>query len=120
MTGTGGAPRIDSYRFGQIVIDGIRYDQDVIILPDRVLSGWWRQEGHRLAVDDLGPVLSEAPEVIVIGQGSLGRMRVPDETMAHLQQSGTQVIVESTGDACQSYNRLSQERRVAAVLHLSC
>jgi hypothetical protein len=42
------APKIESYRFGEIVIDGRRYSNDVIIYPDRVDGKWWREEGHSL------------------------------------------------------------------------
>ena len=49
---------IDQYSFGQIDIDGRRYDADVIILPDRVLSSWWREEGHNLCEADLAEVLA--------------------------------------------------------------
>ena len=36
-------PHIESFFFGHIVIDGRAYAQDVIILPDHVLGGWWRE-----------------------------------------------------------------------------
>ena len=48
--------RIDHYDFGRIVIDGREETRDLIILPDRVVRDWWRQEGHVLVVDDLGEV----------------------------------------------------------------
>jgi hypothetical protein len=38
------APQIDSYRFGNIVIDGQIHSKDVVILPNQVLGGWWRRE----------------------------------------------------------------------------
>jgi hypothetical protein len=41
-------PKIDSYKFGRIVIDGQAYSRDVIILPDRVIRDWWRDSGHIL------------------------------------------------------------------------
>ena len=33
------APKIESYRFGHIVIDGETHTNDVIILPERVIGG---------------------------------------------------------------------------------
>ena len=38
-------PRIESYEFGRMAIDGKAYTKDLILLPDRILDGWWRQEG---------------------------------------------------------------------------
>jgi hypothetical protein len=52
--------RIDHYEFGRIVIDGREETRDLIILPDRMVLNWWRQEGHALVVDDLGEVLDAA------------------------------------------------------------
>jgi len=33
---------IESYSFGQMVIDGQEYTSDLIIFPDRINSSWWR------------------------------------------------------------------------------
>ena len=46
-------PKIESYRFGQIVIDGESYSNDVIIFPDHVKQNWRRNSGHNLVTDDL-------------------------------------------------------------------
>jgi hypothetical protein len=113
-------PKIDSYHFGEIVIDRRRYSSDVIIYPDRVDGHWRREEGHSLATTDVWEVLQSPPEVLVIGQGDSGRMDVPDETQRELQEAGIQVIAEPTASACETYNRLRGKRRVVAALHLTC
>ncbi len=33
---------IDSYSFGSMTVDGTGYGHDLIVFPDRVMSGWWR------------------------------------------------------------------------------
>ncbi len=113
-------PRIESYRFGEIVIDARRYSNDVIVYPDRIDSQWWREEGHSLSVSDVWEVLQSPPEVLVIGQGSPGRMDVPAETLRQLRDSGIEVIAEPTEQACRTYNRLRGTRRTVAALHLTC
>jgi hypothetical protein len=115
-----GAPQIESYRFGQIVVDGQSYDQDLIILPDRVLGGWWRQEGHSLHAGDLEAVLEARPDVLVVGRGAHGRMRVAPEAARALQAAGVELVAQPTEEACQTYNRLREQRTVAAALHLTC
>ncbi len=117
---TSATPRIESYRFGEIVVDGRRYSSDLIVYPDRVDSQWWREEGHSLSPADVWEVLQTPPEVLVIGQGSLGRMDVPAETLRRLRDSGMEVIAERTGQACETYNRLRRTRGVVAALHLTC
>jgi hypothetical protein len=114
------APRIETYRFGHIVIDGQAYSRDVIILPDRVLGGWWRKQGHVLHPDDLDVVFKIAPEVLVVGQGAYGRMEVPFKTREALQAAKIELIALSTEEACQAYNRLREQRAIAATLHLTC
>jgi hypothetical protein len=113
-------PKIESYRFGEIIIDGRRYSNDVIIYPDRVDGHWWREEGHSLVPEDVWEVLQTPPEVFVIGQGSSGRMDVSAETRSKLQDAGIEVIAEATERACETYNRLRAKRRVVAALHLTC
>jgi hypothetical protein len=55
-------PRIEEYRFGRIVVDGGEQTHDVIVLPDRLITGWRRANGHKLVLADLDPVLDELPE----------------------------------------------------------
>lgn len=111
---------IDSYSFGRIVVDGRRYTSDVIIFPDRVRDNWWRKEGHSIHVDDIGEILQEKPEVLVVGTGSSGLVRIPEETRRCIESEGIELVVEPTERACETFNRLSKSRRVVAALHLTC
>jgi hypothetical protein len=112
---------IEDYRFGRIVIDSKPYTSDVIVFPDRVKDGWWRNEGHELCPADLWEVVQEKPEVLVVGTGHSGLMRVLPKTEEYLEQQGIELRVERTAEACQTFNRLchSGEKAVAA-LHLTC
>jgi hypothetical protein len=114
------AARIDSYRFGQIVIDGKKHHKDVIILPSRVIGGWWRKEGHVLNPEDLKPVFEAAPSVLIVGQGASGLMRVAKETEQALRDAGIELIALPTGQAVETYNHLRDEHVAAAALHLTC
>jgi len=111
---------INSYSFGRIVIDGKQYDADVIIFPNRVEDNWWRKEGHQLSIEDLKQVLKEKPEVLVVGTGYVGLMKILPETQERLKSEGIQLIAEKTRKACEVYNQLSKSKRVIAALHLTC
>ena len=78
------------------------------------------EESHSVAPMDVWEILQNPPEVLVIGQGSMGRMEVLAETRRQLQEAGIEVIAEPTGQACETYNLLREKRRVAAALHLTC
>jgi hypothetical protein len=111
--------RIDRYSFGTLVVDGIVYTRDVLIFPDRVVSPWWRKEGHLLRMEDLEEVLREKPEVLVIGKGYSGVMEVPDFLVQALAVEGIRVVVKNTPEAVGIFNILNYPNKVAA-LHLTC
>lgn len=112
---------VEAYDFGQILIDGKPYRSDVVIWPDRVDCPWWRAEGHSLVPDDLPEVLASPPAQLIIGTGFYGRLQVPDETLATLQELGIQVRIAETRLAVAELNRLREDGAdVVAALHLTC
>ncbi len=114
--------KIDSYSFGRIQIDGKDYASDVVLLGEDVKSPWWREAGgHVYAVEDFEELLAAAPDVVVLGTGYFGRVKVLDETLTALAEAGSEIVVERTGGAVECFNRFVDEGRdVAAALHLTC
>ena len=112
--------KIEHYSWGKITIDGKTYTSDVIIYPDRVDASWWRKEGHNLHVEDVKDLIDARPEAIVIGTGAMGVMKVPKETIAHLESEGIHVHVERTGKAVELFHMLQKDKEVIAALHLTC
>jgi hypothetical protein len=111
---------INSYDFGRITIDNKEYRQDVIIYPQKVNSHWRRIEGHRLDLEDIQEILKDKPQVLIIGTGYSGLMKVSSKTKEYLEAEGVKTIVEETRKAYQSYNKLCKEAKVVAALHLTC
>jgi len=112
---------IDSYQFGKIVIDGASYSSDCIILGDSVNSNWWRKQGHSLSAEDIETIIAAKPSVLVVGCGSSGLMKVPDETRQVLQEHDIRLEAVDTAKAVQKFNELSETGiNVAAALHLTC
>jgi hypothetical protein len=112
-------PRIEGYSFGRIVVDGEEQTRDVILLPDRLVTNWWRAEGHSLVLADLDDVLEELPERLVVGTGAHGQMRPEPETLEQLRKRGVDVEALPTGDAVRRYGELDPSH-TAAALHLTC
>jgi hypothetical protein len=110
---------IDDYSFGHIVIDGRTHSRDVIVLPTRVVSDWWRKDGHSLVMDDLTEVLDELPERLIVGCGANARLHPDPGTIKQLQLRGIDVEVAPTADAVRLY-RDSDPSSTAAALHLTC
>ncbi|TET38897.1 MAG: hypothetical protein E3J72_01875 [Planctomycetota bacterium] len=113
-------PRIDSYEFGRITIDRKTYTSDVIITPEGVAANWWRKEGHSLHPEDLNAVTAVKPEVLIVGCGASGILKVPDKTRQWISEKGIELIDLPTREACDRYNELSESKNVAAGLHLTC
>ena len=111
---------IDEYNFGRIVIDGKIYTSDVIIFPDRVRDEWWREDGHSLSLKDIKEVLARKPDILIIGTGSAGLMRVPFPVVDEIRNRGIKLIIEKTGAAVQTYNRLYQDNTIVGAFHLTC
>lgn len=112
---------IDSYQFGEIIIDGKKYDKDVIILGEEVFSPWWRQEGHLLSRDDLDKALEQKPEILIIGNGAAGLMKVSAEIEDFIKERGIVCLILNTQEACRKFNELkSLGKKVVATLHLTC
>ena len=111
---------VDSYQFGQVIVSGRNYTSDVIIFPDRVKDNWWRKAGHELRLDDLSEVIAENPEVLIVGTGAYGLVKVLPAVKESLETQGIKLIAEPTSEACNTYNQLCQSQRVVAALHLTC
>ncbi len=122
---------IDSYSFGEIVVNGKHYTTDVIIYPDHVQGDWWRKEGHELCLDDIREVLESKlctemvqgkTATIIVGTGASNCMRVLPDTEKYLRSQGIKLTTLPTAEAVKTYNQLitKGEKNIVACLHLTC
>ena len=113
--------KIDSYRFGEVVIDRKGYISDVIISPKHIQEEWWRKGGHHfVSLEDVKGLVQEKPEVLIIGTGRSQGMKIAPEARRYLEEQGIEFIAQATQEACESYNQLCQCCKVIAALHLTC
>jgi hypothetical protein len=111
--------RLEDYSFGRLIVDGQEHTRDLIVLPNRVVSDWWRREGHSLAMEDLDDVLDELPGRLVLGVGAQSQLRPDPAVIEALERRGVQVECLPTDAAVRRYGELD-ERGTAAALHLTC
>jgi hypothetical protein len=111
---------IDSYSFGKMVIDGQSYRSDLIIYPERIDSSWWRKEGHLLRREDLTDIIAANPEVLIIGTGYMGAMKVPEELRKQLMSMKIELHVENSRQGAKVFNAIHAEKRTIAAFHLTC
>ncbi len=113
--------KIDSYSFGEMIIDGKSYDNDLIVYPDKIEPGWWREQGHSLSLHDLRSVLSYEPDYLIIGCGAQSQMHIPQETKVELEKKGIKVLFGPTKEMYKVFNRHIQEgKKAVAAFHLTC
>ncbi len=112
---------IDKYRFGKIVVSGKSYSSDLIIFKDFIQEKWWREEGHKLQLEDLNILDKRKIDVLVIGTGSIGKMEVPEQVIKELEQMNIDVMVYKSSEATEKFNELTKTGKNAALaIHLTC
>jgi hypothetical protein len=112
-------PRLEGYRFGHLVVDGEEQTRDVIVLPERVVTNWWRADGHNLVLSDLDDVLDELPRNLLVGTGAYGQLRPDPAVIEELRERGVEVEALPTAEAVRRYGE-RDPRETAAALHLTC
>jgi len=112
---------IEKYSFGRLQVNGKMYSSDLILYPDGSLnSSWWRRSGHLLQLEDLERTIEVQPEIVIIGTGANGMMRVERGVVDYLLTQCSRVIVEKTEKAVKDYNELSPHHSVVGLFHLTC
>ncbi|GAK58058.1 hypothetical protein U27_05031 [Candidatus Vecturithrix granuli] len=112
---------INSYMYGEIIINRRRYVTDLIIYPDRIDVdwGWQRSSEHTVTITDLSAIIAEHPQYVIIGTGNAGRLRVLSETQEYVRACGIQLVSLPTWRACLLYNKIGAKGTVGA-FHIGC
>ena len=112
---------IESYSFGRMLINGLLYTKDVMIYPDgRVVSPWWRKQGHVLVADDLAELIAAGPEIIICGTGAMGVLKPAAELIKDLAAHNIAFIAQKSSEAVTTYNQMSGSGKAAGCFHLTC
>ena len=111
---------IGNYTFGKFVIQGKEYKSNVILIGKTAQEARYLP-GHELKLDDFVSLVEYKPEYIIIGTGAYGVVKVPQEIIDFIEKKGIKLIIEKTGQACQTYNALLKEgKKIAAFMHNTC
>lgn len=121
-------PHIDSTKFGEIIVDNKKYHQ-VLIIGDKVEERDWEKlkklfdTSHEIGEWEIEELLSNNPEIIIIGTGQDGAMAPP--RLSDFQNRGggknIELIIEPTPKAIKTYNeQVKSGKRVNALIHTTC
>lgn len=112
---------INSYHFGEIVIDGINYTYDLWIGLDNQIHSWWRRSSHVIEKKDCSAALKEKPEMVVIGTGEMGVAEVYPDVLDYFKKEKIEFFIEPTGQAVKIYNQFKEKnKKVVGLFHLTC
>lgn len=107
--------RIDCALCGYIIIDGIRYDHDVVVSGGRVSK---RENNSAVTRAEMRNLMDENPDAIVLGTGHSSVCGVEPAGAVEAQVAGVEVIAKPTSAALEEFNKLSRRKKVAAIFHV--
>ena len=111
--------RIGSTYFGSIVIDGKKYDGDMVICWDGELRE--RQSSHVFSKEELRELLLKDPEAIIIGTGTAGLLKIDPSIEVAAKMEGVSIHKHKSVKAIQEFNKLSRKNKKAiAIIHVTC
>jgi len=106
------------YGDGYVAINQIRYEKNLIVLPDQLIENWPAISISELELHHFESLLPHALEIIVLGTGTSHQF--PDHSLlSQVAKMGIGIEIMDTKACCRTYNILvEEERRVGAVLFI--
>jgi uncharacterized protein len=113
-----GRNAVTGYGEGYVMVNRIRYEHSLVVLPDRLLDQWRVAEVDTLDNAAVRALAALDVEIVLLGTGANLRFPHP-RVLQPLYAAGVGVEVMDTGAACRTYNILmAEDRKVAAALLL--
>lgn len=108
-----------AYGEGYVSVNAVRHVTNLIVLPDRLITGWTDARFETLSVVDFEQLGALDAEVILLATGN--QLRFPQaELLRPLIAAQKGIEVMDIKAACRTYNVLvSENRKVAAALLFS-
>ena len=117
---------INSTSFGSIIINNKKYSQVLIIgeeIKERNAKKLNELFGttHQIGDWEIEDLISNSPEIIIIGTGQRGVLKVSDEFKSKIKESGVELKTFITSVAIKEYNKfILQGKKVNALIHTTC
>lgn len=120
------AVHFDSSRFGEVIINGRSYG-DVLVVGEEIEERDDPRLERELGTDHLignwevEKLLSNKPEIVIIGTGTAGALRVTSEVEERFKKARVELIILTTPSAIEEYNGLvKMGKKVNALIHSTC
>ncbi len=110
--------RIDSVKFGEIRINGKDYFSDMVVFWDGRLE--YRPKSHIFSPDEFLAVARRKPDAVVVGTGTTGIVKVPEEVVMLAENRKIKLFIETTDKAVDVFNGLvADNKKAVAVMHVT-
>ena len=116
--------KIDELIFGSIVVEGKKYHRDVLIFADGTVKkrkGSFLMFGsHKIKKQELEELSQGQPEIIIVGTGTNGAAHIASEAESWAEGKNLSLLVQPSYDAVARLNELAEQKKVAALIHITC
>jgi hypothetical protein len=117
--------KIESTEFGSITIHGISYTHDVLLrLSGEVakrkkkLSKKYYGTSHTISREEAEFIYEKGCEVLVLGTGQYGNVKLSPEAAAYFAHHDCRVILQTTPEAIETYNKAGS--KTIGLFHVTC
>lgn len=110
--------RISHYTFGEIIIDGNKYTEDVALHPDGSIA-FWPEDLHTMYKSDFKEILNSNVKVIIYGSGETGAAFMPKKIIKLIESNDIELHIFDTMDAIELYEK-TPKQDLLAIFHLNC
>ncbi len=110
--------KIDSAFFGSMIVNGRRFDTDLIVSWDgEVLE---REKSHLFSKKELLDVLQKEPETVIVGTGHSSSCKIEPAAEVEARVQGIELVAKPTPQAAEEFNKLARRKKIIGIFHLTC
>jgi hypothetical protein len=118
------SPRVTNVSWGRLRIEGHGSFKDAKLFPGGAKEWDWRESGtsHSAGIrpSDVEELLELGAEVLVLGTGMYGRLRIGTDTLRLLEERAVTYHQLRTSEAIELYNKLRETEEIGGLFHSTC
>jgi polyphosphate kinase 2 (PPK2 family) len=113
-----GMPMVQAFEYGQITIADKDYTEDILVFPNGDIELSNRTDEHEVKLEDIKALIKSKPEVLVLGLGTIGMVKVKPELKKKLSAQGIELHAYKSEKAIETYKDIRTQKSTAALFHL--
>jgi hypothetical protein len=111
-------PMVQAFEYGQITIADKDYTEDILVFPNGDIELSNRTDEHEVKLEDIKALIKSKPEVLVLGLGTIGMVKVKPELKKKLSAQGIELHAYKSEKAIETYKDIRTQKSTAALFHL--